>query len=277
MPGDDRAGTDALFEWQGDRLVPTELSRGPWSPDALHGGPVAGLVTWAVEPYLAPGPGVPHGRHLARLSVDLLRPVPLAPLAVRAEVVRPGRRLQVVDVTVEADRGVVASARAVCVGRLGPDDGAPEPSTDDLAEQPPDVERFAAVPLPAPWPVPVFHADAIEARPVIGGFGMPGRGSAWIRLRYPLVAGEPLTALQRVATLSDFASGLSSEVTVHGHTFINADITVSAIRPAVGEWIALTARSHYGEPGSAVALASVWDRHGRIGAIAQSLVIGRPR
>jgi hypothetical protein len=238
---------------------------------------VAGLAARAVEPLLGPGTGVPHGRHLARLSVDLLHPVPLAPLSVRADVVRPGRRLQVVDVAVEADGRLVATARAVCIGRGGPDDGAPDPSVDHPADQPPEPDQFAPVALPAAWPLPVFHADAIEARPVTGGFGLPGRGTAWFRLRVPVVAGEPITPVQRVATLSDFASGLSSEVTVHGHTFINADITVSAVRPAVGEWICLMARSHYGEPGSAVALASVWDRHGRIGAIAQSLVIGPAR
>jgi hypothetical protein len=236
---------------------------------------VAGLVARAVEPLLAPGPGVPHGRHLARLSLELVRPVPLAPLAVRAEIVRPGRRLQVVEVTVEAEAGVVTMARAVCIRRVGPGEGAPPASLDDPADRPPDAAGFAAVRIPASWPLVVFHADAIEARPVVGGFGLPGPAMAWFRLRYPVVAGEPLTPLLRVAVISDFASGLSSEVTAHGSTFINADITLSAIRQAAGEWVGLVARSHYGDPGSAVALASVWDGSGRIGAIAQSLVIDR--
>ena len=36
-----------------DTWVPTDLARGPWDPDALHGGPVATLFARAVEPLLA--------------------------------------------------------------------------------------------------------------------------------------------------------------------------------------------------------------------------------
>ena len=40
---------DALFERDGARFVPTELCRGPWSPDAQHGGPPAVLLARAAE------------------------------------------------------------------------------------------------------------------------------------------------------------------------------------------------------------------------------------
>ena len=42
-------GVPALFVPDGDDLVPTDLARGPWSPESLHGGPVAALVTRATE------------------------------------------------------------------------------------------------------------------------------------------------------------------------------------------------------------------------------------
>ena len=66
-----------LFVPDGRRLVPTERARGPWSPDALHGGPVAALVARAAET-------VPGGEELqlVRITLELLRPVPMAPLAV---------------------------------------------------------------------------------------------------------------------------------------------------------------------------------------------------
>ena len=119
----------------------------------------------------------------------------------------------------------------------------------------------------------VFHADTVESRPVSGGFGSRTPGTSWMRLRYPVVAGSPLTGLQRVAAISDFASGLSSEVAYGVHSFINADISLSLIRPLVGEWVCVDARTHYGEPGAALALATVWDETGRIGSIAQSMII----
>ncbi len=267
---------EALFEPVGERLVPTGLSRGPWRPDALHGGPVAGLVAWAVEATLGPGPGVPLGRHLTRLSVDLVRPVPMAPLDLVTELVRPGKRLQVVDVTLVADGTVVTRGRGVCVRRSPPEEEPPPPSVDDPADRPPGPEDRPVEALPAHWPeLEVFHAHGVEVRPVVGSFRQPGRASAWIRLQVPVVAGQPLTGIQRVATLSDFASGLSSDLHFGRHSFINADIDLSLIRPPEGEWVNLDARTHYGEPGSGVALAAVWDVGGRVGAIAQSMVIDR--
>jgi hypothetical protein len=37
------APVEALFILDRDRLVPTELVRGPWRPDAQHGGPPAAV------------------------------------------------------------------------------------------------------------------------------------------------------------------------------------------------------------------------------------------
>jgi hypothetical protein len=57
--------TDALFErLDADRYLPTEFARGPWSPEALHGGPVAALLA-----------GV--GAQVGRLAEDGLAPVRL--------------------------------------------------------------------------------------------------------------------------------------------------------------------------------------------------------
>ncbi|HYR96193.1 MAG TPA: acyl-CoA thioesterase domain-containing protein, partial [Candidatus Binatus sp.] len=83
---------DALFVPDGDRFVPTELCRGPWRPDAQHGGPPAALLARSVE--RAAGD---DGMQTVRLTVELLRPVPLAPLAVVARIARPGRKVQLVE------------------------------------------------------------------------------------------------------------------------------------------------------------------------------------
>src|SRR5665213_4139911 len=103
----------ALFVPDGDGYLPTDLARGPWSPDALHGGPVAALVTRAVEQR-----ATDDGLQLARVTVELLRPVPLAPLTVATSLVRPGRKVQLVDVVVEAGDVEVAWGRALRIRRL---------------------------------------------------------------------------------------------------------------------------------------------------------------
>src|SRR5919197_379310 len=104
---------------------PTGHARGPWDPDALHGGAPAALLVRAVS-------DLDTGLGLGRLTIDYLGPVPLAPLTVAAEVVRPGRRFAVVEATIDADGRRCCFARAVLV-RRGPvelaDHWEPEPPT----------------------------------------------------------------------------------------------------------------------------------------------------
>ena len=102
-------GSDALFVPTDDgRWLPTDAARGPWSPDALHGGPSAALLARAVEPLLDPLQPV-------RLTVELLRPVPVAPLTVEADVLRPGRKVRMAAARLLHDGTVVASATALAI------------------------------------------------------------------------------------------------------------------------------------------------------------------
>ena len=87
----------SLFVPDGEDLVPTDLARGPWSPEALHGGSVAAVVVRSVER----ATGEADGMQLSRLTLELLRPVGTTPLRITSRVVRPGRKVQLVDTVVE--------------------------------------------------------------------------------------------------------------------------------------------------------------------------------
>src|SRR5699024_4840564 len=79
----------ALYEADGDLLRPTPLTRGPWNPAHQHAGPPSALLARAVEA----AAGIAGGQ-VARLAVDVLRPVPLEPLRCTARVTRGGRRVE---------------------------------------------------------------------------------------------------------------------------------------------------------------------------------------
>ena len=74
---------DYVFKLDGDVAITTENAAGPWGP-SQHGGAPSALITRVAEatPSLAP-------MRIARLTVDLMRPVPLAPLAIRTTGGRP--------------------------------------------------------------------------------------------------------------------------------------------------------------------------------------------
>jgi acyl-coenzyme A thioesterase PaaI-like protein len=260
------SSADALFVPDGDSLVPTELARGPWTSEALHGGPVAAIVTRATERAVPAGDGLRMGR----LTLELIRPVGTAPLTVSGRVSRPGRKVQLVDTVVRQSGADVAWGRVV---RIRVDDGLGglEPTTPEDAAPPPPPEGTA---LTADVSAPIaFHTAGVDIRYVTGRLDRPGRATAWFRLRVPVVAGEEPTAAQRAMAVADFGNGISSELEFGSYLFINPDLTVYLHRDPVGEWVCLDARTRFGPPGTGMAESALWDGSGRIGRALQSLYV----
>ena len=255
----------ALFVPDGGSYLPTELARGPWTPKALHGGTVAALVARAVERCSPDG-----GQQLTRLTLELLRPVPMARLQVTAFLVRPGKKVQLVDAVVESGGVEIAWARALRI-RVNPEEDRVVSSVSDHDAHPPPEEGITS---PAAFEgYRAFHNQGMEIRFVRGRFDELGPSAAWFRLRCPVVAGEEPSPFQRAAAAGDFGNGVSAELDFRTHVFINPDLTVSLMRPPVGEWICLDARTRFGTPGIGVSASVLWDREGRIGRAMQSLLV----
>jgi acyl-coenzyme A thioesterase PaaI-like protein len=256
----------ALFEVERDRLRPTELARGPWSPDALHGGPVAAVLARAVESCDTMVP-----MRVARLTVELIRPVPLAPLLVSARVVRPGKRVQLVEGSVVAGETEVARATALQIrtAEVPLPEQAPFPQTPSDPMAAPERGPLPSVPTLGT----AYHADGVEMRFVRGAFGGLGPATAWMRLRHPVVEGEEPSPLQRVAAVADFGNGISKIVPFDSHIFINPDLTVAVARAPVGEWVGLDAVSRLSQDGVGQAESLLFDQVGVIGRAVQSLYV----
>jgi len=260
--------SDVLFETRGEEFVPTGFARGPWSPDSLHGGPVAALLGRALERFPAAAE-----MHPARLTVELLRPVPLAPLAVRVEELRPGRKVQWLEATLSAGTGVVARARMLRIRAVE----VPVPAGIEAGEPRPFAGPDECEPLEAPWRggLVAFHSHATEHRAARGSWHEPGPISDWIRLRVAVVPGEEPSPLQRVAAVADFGNGVSSVLPFGEYLFINPDLTIHLHRLPVGAWVCLDAHTLVSARGTGLAESALWDERGRIGRSAQSLLVER--
>ena len=123
----------------------------------------------------------------------------------------------------------------------------------------------------------MFSPDAMEIRFVAGTFMARGPATAWFRLRVPVVAGEPVTALQRLAAAGDFGNGISAPVSWDDYVFINPDLTLSVERVPEGEWIALESTTRIAAGGIGVSESVLYDERGRIGRAVQSLPWRRAR
>jgi hypothetical protein len=104
-----------------------------------------------------------------------------------------------------------------------------------------------------------------------GRFLEPGPATVWMRPRVALVAGEPVSPLQRVMLAADGGNGVSAPLDWATHIFINTDLTVHLLRPPEGEWVCLDSVTHV--DGIGMTDTALWDERGRIGRAAQTLLV----
>lgn len=252
---------EAVFRVEGGRVFTSEHAGGPWDPSMQHGGAPSSLVVWAAEQIPSPQP-----MHVARLTVDLMRPVPVAPLTIETEVVREGRKIQLCAVRllangVEVVRATVLKVRTQAVTL--PQDVVPEmaldvPGPDAGRDEPQVSSKFLA---------------SVSLRAVKGGFLRLGPSAIWFRPNRPIVDGAQISQAMRAALAADCSNGVASVLDFAKWIFINADLTVTFARPPVGDWILLNSEMTLGTDGAGLAVSRLGDIRGYFGTAIQCLVI----
>ena len=82
-----RTGTDGEFQC----FESTDFTRSNWDPNIQHGSPPLALMTKLIEERSAAT--ATSAMRIGRVSMDILGAIPVAPVAVRAWVSRPGSRI----------------------------------------------------------------------------------------------------------------------------------------------------------------------------------------
>lgn len=253
---------ESIFRVDGNEAVTSPYAAGPWDPGMQHGSPPAALVVWAAERIATPLP-----MRVARVTVDLMRPVPVAPLTIESEVVREGRKIQLCAIRLLA-KGVVVVGATVLKIKVQADELPPEAVIEPVALPGPEQSRVERVDLSSsPF------VTGMSLRAARGHFGVPGPGAIWYRVDRPIVQGAPVSQAMRAMAAADFCNGTSSVLDFRQWTFLNADLTVNFSRQPEGEWILLDAESWIGPDGAGLAMARLADQRGYFGRAIQSLVI----
>jgi hypothetical protein len=256
---------DAFYERDGDLLRATELTRGPWDPGAQHAGPPSALLGHAIE-------GLPDSGEfqVGRVTFEILRSVPIAPVRVQARVARPGRRVQMFEAELSDGGGeVLMRARGWRIRTAKLD----LPGEALVASQPPPPPEDGTDAGFFPTAQEHGYHSAMEIRFVAGGFLDPGPATAWLRMRQPLVTGEKPTPLQRTLVAADVGNGISASLDFRRFLFINVDLTVHLERMPKGEWIGVDAVTLPRPKGVGTAESTLFDGGGRIGRALQTLLI----
>lgn len=254
--------TNAFYVRQAsDRYLPTDYTIGPWGPDAQHGGPPSALLGRTIEQ--AHG----EGKQVTRITFDILKPIPLEPLTVATRVLRPGKKVELIEASLSTGEETVMRASAWLIRKTdlqikagGEKTYFPEPST--VSEM--DAETVAPG---------RNYLHATDWRFVKGDFLEPGPAVAWLRTRVPLIKGEEDSALTHVLAVADSASGVSGSLDFFKWVYINTDLSVYLHRLPRGSWICLDAVTTPQPNGVGLASATLYDEFGQIGTSSQSLYI----
>ncbi len=244
------------------------LTRGPWHPEHQHAGPPIALACRAME-QAAAKLGLTH---IARLTANLLRPVPIAELAVEVATDYAGRNAGHFSARLMAAGKEVArfTALAQRENDVPIPDGLPG---HPLPLAPLDPERSTTCVFPFAGKH-TGYADLVETR-LARGRMFDGPCAVWFRLRHPLLDGESPSDYQRVAVAADSGNGISAILDFQRYSFVNSDLTLHLLRKPRGEWICLDARTHLGPSGGGLAESALYDTQGLVGRALQSLSVSR--
>ena len=263
-----------------DGRVVEELEARPhtssaWGPHMQHGGVVSALLVRSLERV-----GEPEGRRIARLTTELLGVVPVGPVRVRAEVLRPGRRVELVSAELEARRpdGSWLLAARSSVWRLATSGTSDVARRAEPARALPTEESYRLSEHPRSWAwwKGGGFADSLQWK--IAAEQQTGSATlAWARMDVPLVEGEESTPLQRLTAVADSANGVGARLDPTRFTFLNTEVTLHLHDAPHGEWFGIEAESSIGADGIGTSAGVLHTTTGPVGRVTQALLVERHR
>jgi hypothetical protein len=256
----------AFYErMDGATFAATSATQSPWDERLQHGGPPTALAAHAM---LANHPR--DDMRIARMAVEFLGPIPRAAMRVRTRVTRPGRRIELLEGALESDGREVVLARAWRIAVQAAHSVPPATGMPDAVPGLP-TEPVASAGMPR-----FGYGEAFEWRYVYGGT-VHGPAAVWVRPRVTLVAGAPMTPVERALAIVDSANGISRELPMDEWLFAPPSLSVALERYPSGEWTLLEARTTLGHDGIGVTAARLADETGVFAVASQALLVERRR
>jgi hypothetical protein len=243
---------------------PTAAAVGPWDPRIVHGAAIAGLFG---------GQLTPTEGTLARITIEILAPVPLAPLVLERSEPAGGSRVQRRQATLSCDGRTVATATAVVMRSNELDLPAAALDHDspfDPAAVPPLTEphRRAAE--------TVGHESFDSLCLIRKSLRVEGdeRVHHWLRLALPIVEGTELSGVELAVVTADYAqSAVFRHLPLTEWSFRNTELTVHLVRPPSAAWIGARCEAVVDPCGAGFNAADLYDERGRLGRAASAIVV----
>ncbi|WP_421740667.1 thioesterase family protein [Cellulomonas sp.] len=252
----------AYFErLDGATFRPTEHVGGGWDPGEQHVAPALGLLAHAVE--VDQRGRRDHELQLARLSYDILGALPIAPVRITVEVLRPGRTIELVQATLSHIGRPAVVLRAWLLRSYDTADHAGSalptiPGPDDTP----------------PWdPASIWPGGFVRSVEARRNQERPGRAVSWVRPTVPLLRDEDVSATARLLGVIDIANGMTPRTPTAEVAFPNVDLTAHLLATPRGEWIGLDTTVAFGATGLGLTHTTIHDTDGPVGVLTQELTV----
>lgn len=253
----------AFFKLQDNHFyVGNDPARGPWSADACHAGPVTGAIARSLEQLVT-------DKQLMRLSVEILRPVPISGFLVETLITKQGRMVTTASATITDRNGkpiATASSLHIVLQELGELPTAESSILDIQHSEPGDFPIKRTL-----HGLPSF-SSGVEVRYPQGEDDGIGPTTLWMRT-LALVEGEIPSPFQQLCPLADCGNGISRNAELNNLSFMNPDITIAMHRAPESEWLAIRAKSHWQSTGLGLSEATLFDEKGAIASAMQTLLL----
>ncbi len=264
---------DYFFKHDGELYSPQTTAGGPWSESMQHGGPVNAIIAMSVEAVANE-----IEMDVVRLTIDILKPVPMQPVQVKSHLIRKGGKMAVVDtfLTVVGSDEPVASGRAVLLRAM-----PGKESMIDTAGPCPEsrhtllIEPWLPANIAAQLPPGLHHL--IQFYPSLN----KERPACWVNGAANMLQDRAMTSLEHCATTADMTTVLATrmQATQTGNLsfdvaqIMNTNTSIHFSRLPVGEWFAYTDHFIQVCGGYGVAACVIYDEQGCIGKVTQNLIV----
>ena len=243
------------------RFVPTKLAQSPWNPRAQNGLALAGLVAHLAERLPAIG-----AMTIARMTIDIVRATPMAPLHASNRTLREGRKQLLQEIELFSDGLLVTRASILRVR---------------TAESPVFGQRNDAYPPPEEVPERSIFPKGlfggwIETRMVCGDPQSAGPVSTWTKFGVDAVAGISASPFVHSAMLADIGNAIGA-IRKEGWIFPNLDVDIHFTRIPQGPWLLTDSYSVSEGNGYGLAATIMADIHGPFASVRRILFIDAPK
>lgn len=254
---------EAFYERTPKGFAPTDYVTGPWDTELSHAGPPAALLLNELARSV-------EGMGVSRVSYEIPRGIPKVPYRIHVDVLRPGRRVELLRADLrDLDGTVLMSATAWCIRET-----TGLPASDP---HPMDLPDVAACPrLSWRFGEGIGYMDGVEMRVAEGApFGARGPAAIWIRQAIPLIDGEDADPYSLCGMFGDLGNGISALAPFDELLAVNTDLTLYMARRPTSDWIAMRSMTITRGMGLGISDSLVYDASGFVARANQSIYFDR--